>query len=405
MGNGRSGSAVPLEDDGSRESTRASTSNYGGRGHPEPEARAQTLPMDLSPDVRLSPQRDAPPPDAEPAHGSDAHFVGDLNPESTFLADSPETGGGYAEADGIGVWVSRRAVNREKASGPRGLTSLTGLPALCTGNPSEKSLEVLPGNAHYRRLEEIYLRDMHKILPVIDLDVLSSDTPTVAQVLSKQAVSLAAAAHPDAKPFLSLGPSPSPLPYSAFSQQLITAMRTTLNANLENDRLQLIPPLVILSLTTYSSPDRHLSAELAALAVSYTQTVGLHHSSPPASRDPERLERLFCCVWAMDRLSAAFHGRPVLMHERDVGRDLGGCFARREGCCRLFLECVLLLDGVIHLYRPTAEGSGDGCWELPRFEELVEKAGAFGVESRLLGKSLFSPANILCPHGSNDFAS
>ena len=186
-----------------------------------------------------------------------------------------------------------------------------------------------------------------------------------------------------------------PLPYAEYAHHLSTAMRTILHSGAAKDRLQLIPPLVILSLTAYSSDDRHLAAELAALAVSYTQTVGLHHRSPPASRDQAYLERIFCCVWAMDRLTAALYGRPVLMHERDFGRDMPACFARQESCFRLFLECVALLDGVIHLYRPTAKAAdGGGAWNLPTFEELVEQAGAFGVDSRLLGKYPRSSVHI-----------
>lgn len=327
-------------------------------------------------------------PNTDPGQGSDAHFVGDLNPESTFLADSPETARGYAEADGIGVWVSRRAAAQIAASGSRfNPQSQPGSSVPSPDTTAQQCLAVMPTRAHYEALKQIYLRQVHKIFPVIDWDSLDKPESTIPQVLSRQAVCLAAAAHPDAAPFLSLGPSTTPLPYAEYAHHLSTAMRTVLNSNAAKDRLQLIPPLVILSLAAYSSDDRHLSAELAALAVSYTQTVGLHHRSPPASRDQGYLERIFCCVWAMDRLTAALYGRPVLMHERDFGRDMPACFARQESCFRLFLECVALLDGVIHLYRPTAKASeGDGAWDLPAFEELVEKAGAFGVDSRLLGK-------------------
>lgn len=325
-----------------------------------------------------------PSPNTDPGQGSDAHFVGDLNPESTFLADSPDTARGYAGADGIGVWVSRRAAAQIAASGSR-LNTTPSVPSPNTA--TQESLAVMPTRAHYERLKQIYLRQIHKIFPIIDWDALDKPDPTIPQVLSRQAVCLAAAAQPDAAPFLSLGPSTTPLPYTEYAHHLSTAMRTIIHSPTTKDRLQLIPPLVIFSLTAYSSDDRHLAAELAALAVSYTQTVGLHHRSPPAHRDQTYLERIFCCVWAMDRLTAALYGRPVLMHERDFGRDVKACFARQESCFQLFLECVELLDGVIHLYRPTTRAS-EGCsaWDLPTFEALVEKAGAFGVDSRLLGK-------------------
>ncbi|KAJ3945927.1 uncharacterized protein N0V96_004275 [Colletotrichum fioriniae] len=155
--------------------------------------------------------------------------------------------------------------------------------------------------------------------------------------------------------------------------------------------------MVILSLYTHFSPDRHLSAELAAQAVSNAQTVGLHLQNPPArSEDPAYLTRLFCCVWAMDQLNAAFHGRPVMIHERDLGRDMVECIREQDSCFRLFLEIVVLLGCIIDLYRPAAKNTGCVVMEdFPSFDNLVERAQALGVESRLLGISNVDDGN--CP--------
>lgn len=100
----------------------------------------------------------------------------------------------------------------------------------------------------------------------------------------------------------------------------------------------------------------------------------------------------------MDRLTAAFHGRPILMHERDIGRDMVGCFERQGSCFRLLLENVGILDRVIRFYRPVGISGGqgekgdEGDGEIPGFEALVERAGAFGVETRLLGEFGLHPA-------------
>jgi hypothetical protein len=191
------------------------------------------------------------------------------------------------------------------------------------------------------------------------------------------------------------------MPYSDFANTISSAMRAVINSGLIKDRTKVIPVLIILSLHTYCSDDRHLPAELAALAVSHAHTMGLHHPRNPGTGNGNSayLERLFCCVWAMDRLTAAFHGRPIIMHDRDCGRDLQACFSRQEPCFRLFLENVSLLDSVINLYRPALPSSVQGeSQEIPRFEELVEKAEACNLEPHLLrtlGRPILQPVNCV----------
>jgi len=55
-------------------------------------------------------------------------------------------------------------------------------------------------------------------------------------------------------------------------------------------------------------------------------------------------------------MNAAFNGRPVLMHERDLRKDLTCCFEEQEPCFRVFLKVIELLDKVIDLYRPLPTG-------------------------------------------------
>ncbi|KZL65581.1 fungal specific transcription factor domain-containing protein [Colletotrichum incanum] len=310
---------------------------------------------------------------------NDDRFVGDLNPEGTFLADSPGTSRGYAESNSVGVWFSRRS-NKNNLT-----TELAS--AVSVDHAEHQFLAVLPRNEHYDQLKKIYLRDVHRILPVMNVDILEKPTSTISQVLCKQAVCLAAGSNPSAKPYLTLGEDSSAvLGYSEFALRLSSAIRKSLGLGLVKDRVQAVAILVILSLYTHFSQDRHLSAELAAQAVSNAQTVGLHLQNPPArSEDPAYLTRLFCCVWAMDQLNAAFHGRPVMMHERDLGRDMEACIAEQDSCFRLFLEIVVLLGCIIDLYRPAAKNTGCVVMEdLSSFDSLVEKAQALGVESRLL---------------------
>ncbi|KEZ40389.1 hypothetical protein SAPIO_CDS8246 [Scedosporium apiospermum] len=327
--------------------------------------------------------------DALSSPGNDSRFVGNLNPESTFLADGPRTGEGYTRSDPIGVWVSRRGPSGGAPSLGTPATSRDLLPlrSLLPGHSMDNFLKLVPPGSHYEGLKAIYLRDIHRMFPAMDLTILERSESIVSQTLSKQAICLAAGAHPDAKAFLIIGSeSGNPMSYSDFAHQISSAMRGILNAGLIVDRIQLIPILVILSLYTYSSEDRHLSAELAALAVSHTHTVGLHHQTPGTrSENSAYLATLFCCVWALDRLNAAFNGRPVMMHERDFGRDLQACISQQESCFRLLLENISLLDRAIQLYRPPALGlPNELVQKLPTFESLVEKAEAIAIDTRVL---------------------
>lgn len=331
-------------------------------------------------DAQEPPSRHQTVDDDQGQH-DDARFVGDLNPEGAFLADSPGTSRGYAESNSIGVWYSRRNVRGNEIS-----TEVAS--AVSADHAEHQFLAVLPRRAYYEKLEKIYLRDVHRIFPVLNLDILKKPVSTTSQILCKQAICLAAGSSPSAKPFLSLGEdSTIILTYPEFAQRLSSAIRKAIGLGLVKDRVQTTAILVILSLYTHFSEDRHLSAELAAQAVSNAQTVGLHLQNPPARNDdPAYLTRLFCCVWATDILTAAFHGRPVMIHERDLGRDVQACIREQDSCFRLFLDIVALLGRIIDLYRPAQKTSSCLVMEdLPSFECLVERAHALRVDSRLLG--------------------
>ncbi|KAK6213738.1 fungal specific transcription factor domain-containing protein [Colletotrichum tabaci] len=375
---------VSVDDDGASESIHVASSAPPVRGGPEAHVANPASPAARPPRAAAgdrAPRSTSPAlkVDEDSSQHNDDRFVGDLNPEGIFLADSPGTSRGFAESNSVGVWYSRRT-DRNNLT-----TELAS--AVSVDHAEHQFLAVLPRQEHYDQLKAIYLRDVHRILPVMNVDLLERPTSTISQVLCKQAVCLAAGSNPGAKPYLTLGEhSSEALAYPEFALRLSSAIRKALGLGLVKDRVQAVAILVVLSLYTHFSPDRHLSAELAAQAVNNAQTVGLHLENPPArSEDPAYLTRLFCCVWAMDQLNAAFHGRPVIIHERDLGRNMEACIAEQDSCFRLFLEIIVLLACIIDLYRPAAKNTGCVVMEnLPSFDSLVEKAQALGVESRLL---------------------
>ncbi|KAJ9635446.1 hypothetical protein H2199_008449 [Coniosporium tulheliwenetii] len=339
----------------------------------------------------------------------DIRFVGDLNPEGIFLAAaSPEVTTGSAEPGSVGIWLSRRAMNSIQVNHPRLQLRQSQSSSVYSPDPlvaklllpylEDQCLRLLPKQEDLEGLSSIYFEEVHPLFPVLDKEAFHAMQDHLpAKVLLKQAICLAASTNIGAKRFLNLSNNTAHS-HREFAEQMSLAMRTSVDLGLVKDRLVYVQILAILSLFTQLSDNWHQSAELCARAVSCIHTAGLHHQTQANRKDHDYVTRLFCSVWALDRLNAAFHGRPVQMHERDIGRDMEACFRQQEGCFQLFLRVVLLLDKVINLYRPSADGS-EREWEgeFPVFEDLLQSAGALRVNSHLLAtiETLYHAVAIL----------
>lgn len=133
---------------------------------------------------------------------------------------------------------------------------------------------------------------------------------------------------------------------------------------------------------------RDKSTQLCALAIQHIYSLGLHHSNRLSGGRNGYAVRLLCCMWALDRLNAAFHGKPVPMHEHDFSIDMHSCIHEQAPCFQLFLRVVSVLDKVIDLYRPH-NGSEENDLErdFPSFEYLITQSNAVQVPLRHLGKS------------------
>lgn len=328
---------------------------------------------------------------------SDSRFVGDLNPEAIFLATkSPSSEGESVQPADIGVWLSRKPVENPRyysalpaktalsrsIYAPDPLTANFLLPHL-----EEQCLRLLPNNSDFEALRRIYVDDIYPLFPIIDESALRSNETGPVTALLKQAICLSASTSPSAKPYLTFDQKDvaQSLERLDFSRQLALAMQTSINLGILKDRQNIILVLTVLALFTQFSDDHHASAEFTARAVSYVQTIGLHLLGK--SNEETSRTRIFLCVWAVDRLDAAFHGRPVLFHERDIGRDLISTISAQESSFQLFLRIILLLDKVIYLYRPTTSVSSNENMiaELSSFEELVEASGALRCSTKILG--------------------
>ncbi|KAJ2980451.1 hypothetical protein NQ176_g2636 [Zarea fungicola] len=255
----------------------------------------------------------------------------------------------------------------------------------------EHCLTALPFEDDFMRMKAVYKKKIHPIFPAIPLSALEGSLQESSNVVLRQLVCLAAAADPDVCLHLRLKNKGSNiLSPQEYSEALSSSIRATLETSLITDRLLHIRILTVLSL--YAQPkcadDIDLPVQLNGWAIHHLHTLGLHHAYNAASNSDE-METLLCCVWALDRINAAVHGCPCVMHERDMGADLESCIRKQPSCFRLLLSVVKWLDRVIDLYRPgpsatTANPKNDIYVDLPDFETMVVDADAFGVSVPLL---------------------
>lgn len=366
-------------------------------------AREQEEPIEGSAEPQIDVQSNAQPSPPETRIDGESWFVGDLDPEGAFIvAASPESSSRSTRRHGdVGVWLSARnaysqlAVKRPRSSLISSLdpfVSSVFLPYL-----EDQCLGVMPIPNDMKDVLDIYLRNIHPMFPVLDYDayqLMPDSSPD--KILLSQAICLAATVDPDAKRYLRLPTVRAP--DCDISRALLDAMNTSISLGLVRDKVVLIQALSLASLFTQFSGNRHESAELFSRAICHTYTIGLHHHFPSSIQREKISARLFCCLYALDVLTAAFLGIPMQLHRRDTNRDISACIAAQDGCFQLFLRTIHLMERVIELYQPAVNST----WreEFPPFEDLIIEAGTPDIPIHFIGKSHKSPGPPLQPPAS-----
>jgi hypothetical protein len=234
---------------------------------------------------------------------------------------------------------------------------------------------------------KIYLDKIHPIFPVIDIyayRVLHTTDPS--RILLQQSMCLAASKDFAARQHLRFIDSDPPLSCREFGNRLSGAMRLAIELGLVTNKIVLIQALALMSQFIDGPDSGDISSQLCGRAVHYVQSLGLHIRGQQEQYRNQHGTTLLSCIWAIDRMNAAFNGRPVLMHERDLRKDLKECFEQQEPYFRLFLQVVVLLDKIIDLYRPSNNSDiPDSDELLPSFEDVVVGCGATQIGTSPLG--------------------
>lgn len=330
-------------------------------------------------------------PQIQQPAGVQSRFIGDLNPESIFLAaTSPDAIQGVLP-DSVGVFLSSTLGKKPHHHFSNLQRTNSNLFYGCTPMVrdilvpliEQECLLTMPPIPHLEALSRIYFEKINPIFPIIDENTYHSLPPSgPCRILLEQAICLAASKNFAATEHLILKESEPPLTCLVFDEKVSGAMRLTIELGIVTDKIILIQALCILSLFIDNSSSEDLASQFSGKAAHYLQGMGLHLEG----QQEDTSTKLLCCVYALDRMNAAFHGRPVLMHERDVRKDLHQCFNQQEPAFRLFLQVTVLLDNVIEIYRPTNQ-SGHGGMDVhfPAFEELVSDCGAAQIGTSSLG--------------------
>jgi hypothetical protein len=338
----------------------------------------------------------------EPSERSEIHssrFIGDLNPQGVFIEATSAAERDSSHRGGVGVWHPKDISNETINLTSNGFSAASQLGGYFQSNSLVREslstylqtqfLHCAPPTPHFNALKDIYLRKVHPIFPILDQWNFSVDDVSPSTTIMKQALCLAASTNWEAAPHLRLGSDGPLLTHQEFSRRLSATMRSAIDFGLVTDKLVLIRALAVLSLfmQTSNNLEEDLPALLSSRAIHHMQTLGLHQLR--AGQDSDTIETLFCALWTLDRLTAAFYGRPVVLHENDIGRDLDACTKKQEPCFRLFLMVVRWLDKVISLYRPNSTTSVTQlAIEMPDFEDMIVAAETTRVPDTILGMSI-----------------
>lgn len=336
-----------------------------------------------------------------------SRFVGDLNPEGLFIeATTTKASSVPPGPEEIGIWlptrpesnkanvqspesVSRRS--RQTSNHLRSRTEASGnlLAAFERARAqylSEECLVTMPPPLEYLVLRQIFMDKVHPIFPIFtDSDLAGNNPDTVYGDVMKQVISLIGGLDPAGRKNLRLDPGGPLLKPRDFHQQMAEAIFPILEADWIQSKVDQIRILTIMALFYQpfdpSQRDRARAAWLNTQAVHHLQTLSAHLSGYRPERPGEDIDRIFCAVWAVDRLCASFYARPTIIHERDVEKDLELAISKQPPCFRLLLKLVQTLDGVFPLYRPHQKYEYT---DIPILEALIMDTGTGRTATRLL---------------------
>jgi hypothetical protein len=299
---------------------------------------------------------------------SPSRFIGHLRPEAVLQEQERDP---EPQEHECGYWIHVPKGSKRTDAAPSAL------------EPDQQALDtylslvdvsILPSKRHLDFLLQTYFSYIHPCLPIVDEERPGRrDDGVLLSPMLLQAICIVASKHEHARPHLVLSASSTPLEPREFAKRLYKSINAALNAKLEKDRVVLIQVHALLSLHV-EGPDGTEQASIhLSLAVHGAHTLGMQFGRARADDRADYLDKLFWCLWSLDRLSCTMHGRPVIMHDRDnrLESPLANP-AVKHTAFGIWLQLASTLDHVITYYRPNTDPTCTG-WEeeFPGFEDMI----------------------------------
>lgn len=331
---------------------------------------------------------------------SSRRFIGESNPESVFRSVvSPEmTTREQSSQNSIGIWLAESVTLEEQRQSQNHSVEQGGIffnPSPATQKMLSSLLEtecfsVLPPKPFLSRLLSFFVEEIHPLLPMVNLNFFQKDIDRRSKILLSQAMCLLVSMCPQYEKLLHLPNGNDPLPPRLFGRRIFSAMRVAIELGAVTNKMVLIQALGMMSLFSEGPEGPETASQLCAKMIQLVYTLGLHLQGVSGHDDGHEITCL-CCVWALDRLNAAIHGRAVLMHERDIGRNLQKSFESQKPAFRLLLAVISHLDQVIDLYRPqSTRQDTEIAINYPQFDDLVVSSQGTTLHAKLLSECVSS---------------
>ncbi|KAL9096581.1 MAG: hypothetical protein Q9165_001068 [Trypethelium subeluteriae] len=334
-----------------------------------------------------------PHSDGDKSTENPSRFIGDMTPESVLRGRIQERGIGGPSQSQIGYFISAKekkpeTVKEIEAQGiadiivPGGIDQQRKLRIQIALESYLQALGVslLPSDADTEALLDIYFSSVQPLLPIIHKDGFKAAyrDRTISTTLV-QAMCLVASRHDTARSHLRLQDEAAILlEPKQFADRLYSCIVASLNAHLETDKLVLIQVNALLSINREVSAEHDDNSVHLAKAIQYAHSIGLHLGRARKELRDERLEKLFWCLWGLDKLAnGGINARPTQLKEADIGlTNMMHMKKYRHTAFGMWLRLCTYLENIISFYRPSADPTSTG-WEedFPAFEDIVGIGG------------------------------
>ncbi|KAF2145133.1 uncharacterized protein K452DRAFT_356443 [Aplosporella prunicola CBS 121167] len=311
------------------------------------------------------PAQDPPPPPRR--------FIGYLNPEAVMrgqLRESDNQVGGWVQAaDDDAEPLTTSGKNAQGTSSGPSSSVARALPAYLEA----AGVYIEPDERHLESMCSIYFEYVNPLLPLVDQRSFYLELHgNKGSRMLRQAMCLVASRHEGVRQHLYLSNSTDLLEPRDYARRLYGALVAGVNARLEKNRITLIRILALMSLYSEGIDGADQASMHLVQAIHHAHTIGLHLDRQQST------DKLFWCLWSLDKVNASVSARPLYMHDRDNMQveSLTATPDQRRTPFGIWLQLAGVLDRVIGLYRPGTDPANTGIeTDFPGFEDIIGDGG------------------------------